>query len=284
MGIVFAGYLKILMPALVVIPGLILFARYPEVLNQASWQDVRTEADRGYIRMLQTLIPVGLRGLFLAALFGAIQGSITAVLNSTATVWTHDIYRRMIHKTATEKELVRVGIISSIIILVIAIVLGNFVGKFGSGSLFNYIQTLYAFFAPPFAAVFVLGIFFRRINVQGSTIAVFAGFIFAILLKVYVNMVPSHPTWIEPFSMQSILTWAFSVIVCVIATMFSPPPRPDQITDEVTFNWKKVNVFNDLGHPWYKSVIFWWGLFAVLIVLLMIVFSGLVFRSGFQAV
>ena len=67
------------------------------------WSQIRSEADQGYIHMLQTLIPVGLRGLFLAALFGAIQSTVNSVLNSTATVFTLDIYKRLLHPAAGEK-------------------------------------------------------------------------------------------------------------------------------------------------------------------------------------
>ena len=136
MGIVFAGYMKILMPALVVFPGLILFARYPEVM-QLPWDEIRPEADKGYVHMLQSLVPIGLRGLFLAALFGAIQSTVNSVLNSTATIFTLDIYKRMLNKTASDKRLVRVGMWSSVVILVISIVLGRYIGNLGS-SLFAH--------------------------------------------------------------------------------------------------------------------------------------------------
>jgi len=87
MGIVFAGFMKVFLPAIVVIPGLIVFALHPEILLQ-SWDGVRPEADQGYVHMLQKLVPIGLRGLFLAALFGAIQSTVNSVLNSTATIFT----------------------------------------------------------------------------------------------------------------------------------------------------------------------------------------------------
>ena len=71
MGIVLAGFLKILLPLVIVVPGLILFAAHPEAML-LPWKEIRPQADKGYVSMLQTLIPVGLRGLFLAALFGAV--------------------------------------------------------------------------------------------------------------------------------------------------------------------------------------------------------------------
>ncbi len=277
MGIVLAGYMKVVMPAIVVLPGLILFAQYPEVM-QRPWAEIRPEADKGYIHMLQTLIPVGLRGLFLAALFGAIQSTVNSVLNSTATVFTLDIYRRQWHPEASEKRLVRMGMISSVVILIISIVLAGFINRLG-GSLFVYIQSLYAFFAPPFSAVFILGVLWRRINGPGAVVAVILGFLLGIAMKLYVQFVPDHWAWLEPYSMQGIVNWAFCTVVCIAVSLMTAPPRPEQITDQLTFNWRKMNIFSALGDHWYTSVITWWSLFVILIVALVLTFSGLDFSA-----
>lgn len=275
MGIVFAGYLKILLPVIVVVPGLILFARYPEVMK-LPWSEVRPEADKGYITMLQSLVPVGLRGLFLAALFGAIQSTVSSVLNSTSTIVTLDIYQRTVRKTASERHLVLVGRLSSVIIIGVAMVLGGFIGKLG-GSLFVYIQSLYAFFAPPFAAIFLLGILFRRINAQGASAAVVAGFLFGIGMKVYAQVVDSHPAWIEPFQMQAALNWLFCVLLCVVVSLLTPPPQADQVTNQLTLNWKKLNIFTHLGRRWYTHVVLWWVVFVLIVGGLMVLFSGAFF-------
>jgi SSS family solute:Na+ symporter len=274
MGIVLAGYMKIILPAIVVLPGLILFARYPEVMK-LPWDQIRPEADKGYVTMLQSIVPIGLRGLFLAALFGAIQSTISAVLNSTSTIVTVDIYKRTLRPRATEAHLVRVGRLTSIAVMIIAAVLGGFVGRLG-GSLFLYIQSLYAFFAPPFAAVFLLGILSRRINGQGATVTVILGFALGILMKVYVQFVPAHPAWLEPFQMQAAINWAFCMIVCTGVSLLTPRPDPSQVSDALTINWRKLNIFEQLGAHWYTSVYLWWGLFAALITALILVFSGLV--------
>jgi solute:Na+ symporter, SSS family len=271
MGIVLAGYLKILMPVIIVLPGLILFARFPEVLN-LPWEEVRPEADKGYITMLQLVVPIGLRGIFLASLFGAIQSAVSSVLNSTSTVLTLDIYKRMIHKKAPDSHYVSFGRWSSFVILIISIILAGFIGKLG-GSLFVYIQTLYAFFAPPFAAIFVLGILFRRINGKGAIVSVILGFILSILIKVYIQYAEFPPTWLVPFQMQAIVNWAFCIIVCVLISLFTEKPRPEQITNQLTINWKKLNIFDDLGDKWYTSVILWWGIFVLIIIGLIITFS-----------
>ncbi|MBL7043848.1 MAG: sodium/solute symporter [Pirellulaceae bacterium] len=285
MGIVFAGFMKVLLPAIVVIPGLILFAMHPEILTDQPWDDVRPAADKGYVHLIRTLVPIGLRGLFLAALFGAIQSTVNSVLNSTATIFTLDVYKRWMHRAASDKHLVKVGIISSVIVLAVAITLGGFIGKLGD-SLFEYIQKLYAFFAPPFAAVFLLGIVWKRINAKGAMTAVFLGFVFGIAVKAYVQFdadirevlpaIPLHPTWLEPYANQGAINWGICTLLCIAVSLCTSPPRPEQVTDQLTFNWRKMNIFDNLGKHWYTSVVTWWVLFVLSIIALFVIFSGFV--------
>ncbi|MBN1853511.1 MAG: sodium/solute symporter [Pirellulales bacterium] len=283
MGIVFAGFLKVLLPAIVVLPGLIVFAMHPEILMNRPWSDVKPSADKGYVQLIQTLVPIGFRGLFLAALFGAIQSTVNSVLNSTATIFTLDIYQRWIHRRASDKHLVKVGILSSVVVLGIAIGLGGFIGRIG-GNLFVYIQTLYAFFAPPFSALFLLGVLWKRINAPGAIATVILGFTFGIAVKVYVQfdtaiqksipMLPFHPVWLEPYANQAALNWVFCMLVCISVSCLTTPPRPEQVSDQLTFRWQKMNILDHLGNHWYSSVVTWWLLFVFSIASLLILFSG----------
>ena len=143
MGMVFAGFLKVLLPLIVTIPGLILFAMHPEIMNH-PWDKVKPEADQTYIYLLRTVVPAGLRGLFLAALFAAIQSTINSVLNSTATIFTLDIYRRWFRRAAGERELVRVGMATSTVTLLAGICLACMIAGLNA-SLFEYMQTMNAF-------------------------------------------------------------------------------------------------------------------------------------------
>jgi SSS family solute:Na+ symporter len=276
MGIVFAGFMKVVLPVIVVVPGLIFFARSADLFLQ-PWDAVRADADRGYVRLIEALVPAGLRGLFLAGLFGAIQSTVNSVLNSTATVITLDFYKRWFRPSATDRDLVRMGIVSSVVVLAVAIVLGGFIGVLQRG-LFVYIQELYAFFAPPFAAAFLLGILWKRINAAGATAAVVLGFAVGVGLKLFVQFVEAHPPWLEPYANQSCVTWLVCMAVCVAVSLATAPPRPEQVTDAVTMNWSRLNVFHDLGRHWFTSVVFWWALFVAAIGGLFVYFSGLVFR------
>ena len=259
---------------IIVIPGLILFALHPEVLL-LPWNDIPKEADQTFVNLVQTLVPIGLRGLVLAGLFGAIQSTVNSVLNSTATIVTLDIYRQLFRPHASNGHLVKVGIVTSVIVLLVAIVLAGFIGQLGE-SLFVYIQTLYAFFAPPFSAVFLLGILWRRINAAGATAAVFSGFLLGIAIKAYVALF-AHPYWIEPYANQAALNWTFCMLVCVAVSLLTRPPTAEQVTDQLVFNWRKLNVFDNLGNRWYTSVVTWWLLFVATILTLVLIFSGLMF-------
>ncbi len=275
MGIVLAGFIQVFLPAIIVIPGLILFAMHPEVLL-LPWKEVPGVADQTFISLVQTLVPVGLRGLVLAGLFGAIQSTVNSVLNSTATIVTLDIYKQLFRPNASSGHLVKVGMATSVIVLLVAIVLAGFIGRLGE-SLFVYIQTLYAFFAPPFSAVFLLGILWRRINAPGATTAVFSGFALGIAMKLYVSLAASHPVWLEPYANQAAVNWVFCVVVCTAVSLVTARPAADKVTDDLIFNWRKLNIFSDLGARWYTSVLTWWCLFVFLIVTLVVVFSPVVF-------
>jgi SSS family solute:Na+ symporter len=145
------------------------------------------------------------------------------------------------------------------------------------GSLFEYIQSLYAFFAPPFAAVFLLGILWRRINATGATVAVVLGFAFGIAMKIYIGLGTNHPDWLVPYANQAGLNWLLCSVVCVGVSLVTAPPSPDQVSDQLTLNWSKLNVFNELGGRWYTSVVTWWLVFVLATLLLLAIFSGIVF-------
>ena len=287
MGIVLASYLKLLLPFIVVVPGLILFAKYPKILQEDVWTRVQPEADKGYVTMLQAVVPIGLRGLFLAALFGAIQSTVSAVLNSTSTVFTIDVYRRFFKANASDESLVRVGRWSGAAFLLVAIAIAYLINKRGS-SLLYYIQAMYSFLAPPFSAVFLLGSLWRRINGKGALTTVFVGFAFAVALKLldkfYVTPLvaelaekgeaaPTVLRYLTTFPIQALMTWAVCMAVCPVVSLMTAPPRPEQVTDGLTFNLKKMHIKGEMGGAWYRNVAFHWVVTVILMFALIYLFG-----------
>jgi SSS family solute:Na+ symporter len=92
--------------------------------------------------------------------------------------------------------------------------------------------------------------------------------------------VVDHPAWLEPYANQAALNWLLCCLVCTFVSLATAPPRPDQVGDDVTINWAKLNIFDNLGATWYTSVVTWWLLFVVLIAGLFVLFSGLVFSAA----
>jgi len=272
MGLVLMGYAKIFMPFLIVMPGLILFAQHPEYMT-GEFADTLKSADKGYVSMVEDLLPAGLRGLVIAALFGTIQSTVNSVLNSTATILTLDIYKPLINKQATDRQLVKFGFNTSIIALIVAILIAFAITLF-KGGIFQYIQTLNAFFAPPFAAMFLLALFFRKTTRIGSVAVLIVGFAVVVALKAVggFNILPS---WLVAFPNQAGLSWTLAIIAGVIVSLLtqkSVNPEHKKLADA----WRNKAMFTSfMGEHWYSSVLLWWALFMLGIFAVMAYFSGM---------
>ena len=129
-------------------------------------------------------------------------------------------------------------------------------------------------FAPPFAAIFLLGILSKRMNAQGATAAVFSGFVFGIALKLYVNYVPGHANWLDPYTMQATVNWTFCVLVCIAVSLATPPPPKEKITGQLTMSLRTIGIATGLGDRWYRSVVFYWVIFVLCILGLVVLLSG----------
>lgn len=257
MGINLASMIKLILPFFLVLPGLIWFAAKPEVMTQ-TWDLAKPEADMTYIHMIKALIPTFVKGILLAALFGAAQSTVSAVLASTYTIFTIDFYKNLIKKDASEKHLVHVGMISGIVFLFISLGLAIFISDLKI-SLFIYTQELYTFFAPPFSAVFLLGILWKRINGKGAFTACVLGFVLGITVKILSQMGVT-PDWLDSYANQGLLNWAFCMVTCTVVSLLTAAPKPEQVTDNLCFNWRSMNILEGTGGVWYKNVTFWWGL------------------------
>jgi SSS family solute:Na+ symporter len=274
LGLVFSGILTLLFPLLIVIPGLLIFAMHPDILLR-DWGDAQTAADRSYIQLIQQVLPIGVRGLFLAALFGAVQSTVNAVLNSTATIFTLDIYRQYIKPKATDKDLVRVGVWSSVLTLVIAIGIGIAVSQ-TKISIFYYTQILNTFFASPFAAIFMLGILWRRMNPSGAMAALLAGFAFALALKFAWIAGIIIPRWAESILNQAGLVLVVSLIAGILVSRFTN--RGYIAPSELTFSWSNPALRSGFGSGFFGSVITWWLVMLAMFAAILVFFSPLVFH------
>jgi SSS family solute:Na+ symporter len=173
-GIAFAAFLKILIPLIVVVPGIVAYVMYsaPEGtaivdgVKDTFMIDGKVDNDKAYPWLIGQFIPVGLKGLVLAALAAAIVSSLASMLNSTATIFTMDIYKQHINKNASDKSLVNVGRISAAVALLIACVVAPSLG--GLPQAFQYIQEYTGLVSPGILAIFMAGLFYRKATNNGA--------------------------------------------------------------------------------------------------------------------
>lgn len=277
MGVVFAGYLKLVLPIVTVLPGLILFALHPEYML-GNWTDAQHLADGGFVTLVKQLLPVGMRGLLLAALFSAVQATVTSVVNSTATVVTFDLWVPLLQPNASDLQRVRIGVIASTVTVVAGILMAIWVSTH-SGGIFQYVQTLNAFFAPPFAAAFLLGLLWRGANSTGALWAIVGGFLIALAIKI-IGFVYVMPGWFYPFANQAGMVWIGSVILCIAGSLLYRHSGPEPNTAELTI-WNNAAILREgLGDKWYQNVPLWSAGFFFLAMWIMWVFSHIHLPTG----
>jgi SSS family solute:Na+ symporter len=181
-GILFAAFLKLLMPAIVVLPGIAAYVLHKEGMFQAE-MSVGNEInpDRAY-PVLLNLLPVGLKGLSFAALTAAIVASLAGKANSISTIFTLDIYKKFFNTAASEKQLVYVGRATVMVAIIIAIIISPFLGIDKKGG-FQFIQEYTGFVSPGIFAIFSLGFFWKRTTATAALVTAIITFPLSLLFK-----------------------------------------------------------------------------------------------------
>lgn len=187
-GILFAAFLKLMMPVIVVLPGIAAYVLHQKGYFATEMLDSKgvIDVNKAYPSLLN-LLPTGLKGLAFAALTAAIVASLAGKANSIATIFTLDIYKKAINKEATEKKLVWLGRITVIVSIFLAVLLSLLIGEklMGEGKQgFQYIQEYTGFVSPGIFAMFILGFFWKRTTSNAALFATIGGFIFSLILKV----------------------------------------------------------------------------------------------------
>jgi SSS family solute:Na+ symporter len=223
-GILFAAFLKLLMPIIVVLPGIAAFVLYQNGHFGAEMlQDGTVNPDRAY-PVLLNLLPVGLKGLSFAALTAAIVASLAGKANSIATIFTLDIYKTKLNVDADEKTLVNVGKKAIVVAMLIAVVVAPFLGIDKKGG-FQYIQEYTGFVSPGVFAMFILGFFWKKTTSNAALFATIGGFMFSILFKfmpAFVDLSFLHSTGFSVpngngvYEIPFIDRMGFVFLICVI--------------------------------------------------------------------
>jgi len=240
-GAIFGAYLKLLPIFIFLIPGIIAFAltiQNPELFTIEK-------ADRAFPMLVKTLLPVGLKGLVAGGLIAALMSSLASVFNSCSTIFTIDIYKKL-KPNKSEKELLRIGKMATAIIVVLGIFWIPVMEKIGGGVMYQYLQNVQSYIAPPVTTVFLLGIVWKRVNAKAAITTLLAGLgLLVIRLSSEIFYQPEITHFRETgeligsgimyafatinFAHMAIFMFIFSVILCISVSLATNPPNYELI-------------------------------------------------------
>lgn len=257
MAILIAGFFVLLRPFIEIIPGMIYRAL---VLGGDGSYPAPTEIDAVFPMLIQHLVPVGLKGLIIVGILSSVMSTIAAFLNSISTLFTFDVYKKWFRPEATDRELVRVGVLSTLALMIFAVVYSPVIGKMGG--IFHYFQSIATYVAVPIATVFLFGMFWKRTTSAAAFITMIVGIPFGVLLhKILIPWLCS-PGLIAEYSLDNFfivsgITQIFCAVGLVALSLVTTPRDPEEIK---TFLWspRLLKLPDDEPrHSWYASSWFW---------------------------
>jgi SSS family solute:Na+ symporter len=227
-GTIFAGFLKILPVFILVLPGVITYAL----------TNGQVTGDRAYAWMVTTLLPSGLRGLVVAGLLAALMSSLSAMFNSTSTLVTIDIFKRL-RPNASDASVVRFGMMATGGMVLLGLLWIPFIGKMSDERMFVYLQSVSGYIAPPISACFLFGILWKRANKYGAMSALLTGLGLGsarFVLEIRNKMVPLENEFLTfvatvNFLHYAAFLFAVSSLVLVIVSLSTAPPSRAQLVN-----------------------------------------------------
>ena len=245
-GTLFAGFLKLLPVFIFFIPGVIAYALSQKGMLNFSLDN----PDHALPAMITGFLPIGLKGLAISGLLAALMSSLSSAFNSSSTLITFDFYKQY-KPEATEKELVWVGQLATLVLVILSFLWIPFMKTLMSGGIFHYLQSVQAYISPPIAAVFLFGLFFKWINAKGAIIALWSGFALGMFRLVTEYLSKEGIIMLEQgsaiqimldinFLHYAIILFVFSVAVLMIFSKLGTPKRAD-LLELVTFSKEELN-------------------------------------------
>lgn len=213
-SMVFGAFLKMFIPVLVLFPGLIAIVMYPDLEN----------GDEAMPTLIRHLLPPGLRGLMLAAFLAGLMSSIDSMLNSTATLWTKDIYEKFIRKDASDRHYLVVGRLATVVLLVLGMVTSP-VNLYFEG-IYVAVQTFLSLFQGPVFSILLLGMFWRRTTQWGALAGLVGGIAIATSLHVFKG---SIFTIEDPFLYVSWWSFVAGIVITVVVSVMTQPHPTDRL-------------------------------------------------------
>ncbi len=260
-GALWGGFLKVWPVFIFLVPGIIGYA-----LHQKGLIAIPTEAngtvdgDQVFPTMVATLLPQGLRGLVVGGLLAALMSSLSSLFNSTASLFTVDIYEK-IRPQASERELVHMGRIATGVVVVLGLIWIPVMPLIADKGLYHYLQSVQGFLAPPITAVFLLGIFWKRINANGALWGLALGFILG-MAKLTIQIFfgaekalqdPAFLAWLGDlnFLYFSGVLFVVSIAIIFIASYLTSPPPAEKL-EGLTYSTVAPDERKTIRQSWNK--------------------------------
>jgi SSS family solute:Na+ symporter len=246
-GTILAGFLKILPVFILILPGIIAF----------YISDGTVSGDRTYAWLVTNLLPSGLKGLVVAGLLAALMSSLSAMFNSTSTLLTIDIYKK-IRPDADEKSTVAFGRIATGVMVLLGLLWIPFIGILSDDRMYVYLQSVQAYISPPIAAIFLFGIFWKRVNGKGAMASLITGLVlgsFRLIIEIQNKIDPLSNSFLQSIASINFLHFAIflfivSSAVLVLVSLSTAKPTADKLEgmiysrniSVIKDKWRSINV------------------------------------------
>ncbi len=228
-GAIFGAYLKILPIFIFLIPGVIAYGLKQKGLLEYD------KSDEVFPTLVQYLLPAGLKGLVAGGLMAALMSSLASVFNSSSTLFTVDIFKKL-NPGTSERRLVNIGKIATGFVVVCGMLWIPIMQKIGGGVLYQYLQSVQSYIAPPITCVFLLGILWKRINAQGAIATLFFGLLmgtFRIIAELGMQDGGSgliHDFASINFAHMAIIMFVCCVVVCIVVSLLTTPQDEESLS------------------------------------------------------
>ena len=255
-GTIFAGYLKLLPLFIFVLPGVVAYiiTSEPDPLFEFQTIDGKTQYDAALPLLVVHVLPAGLKGLVVAGLLAALMSSLSSVFNSCSTLFTLDIYKKYKPETS-EKHLVRIGQVSTLILVVLGLIWIPMLNLI-EGGIFQKLQSIQAYIAPPIAAVFLLGLFIPKLNYKGAMASLLTGAVLGVTrLVLELNKSSIDGVWLSTADINflhfALLLFFICSIVLVTVSHLTQSQETKDISllvfDRSKFTFDKIDAAITLG-------------------------------------
>ncbi len=252
-GALFGGLLKLTPVFIFLIPGIIgwaLFKQFPTKFPLEILPDGSINGDMVFPMLVKTLLPAGIRGLIVACLLAALMSSLASLFNSSASLFTVDIYEKLV-PNKSEKHLLLVGRIATTAVVTAGIIWIPVMKAISSGGLYQYLQSVQGYLAPPITAIFVFGIFWKRTNEKGAISALLTGFILGMIKLTIQSFFGKAEGKISSCEFLSYIgdfnayysagiLFAISVAVLITVSLLTAKPEAKKL-EGLTYAWLRSN-------------------------------------------